>query len=379
MTTYQRAELDLDLWSDEGIANRYAIYRQLRDIPGPAWLRKHDLYVLARYDDVRAALQNWQTFSQLSRGVLLCSDPPRHDALRKVASKPLHPSELRQLEARVMAEGDAIVERLVKQGSFDAAKDLASYLPVTVVSKLVGLPQEQRERMLPWAEAVFNCVGPTNSRTESSIPLVQEAFTFSMDPQFPGRLDPGGWAARLFDAVESGEISHDDAVSIVNDYWAPSLDTTILATTSAIRLFGENPDQWQLVREDPKLIPHAINEVIRLESPIQGFSRYLTQEHAVDGVTMPAGARAVVLYASANRDERKWTDPERFDVLRKPTGHLGFGAGEHRCMGLALATLEMRAIITALAKRVQRFEIGASQPLVNNVLHGLRSLEVTVH
>jgi cytochrome P450 len=75
---------------------------------------------------------------------------------------------------------------------------------------------------------------------------------------------------------------------------------------------------------------------------------------------MPAGARAVVLYASANRDERKWTDPERFDVLRKPTGHLGFGAGEHRCMGLALATLEMRAIITALAKRVQRFEIGAS-------------------
>lgn len=124
------------------------------------------------------------------------------------------------------------------------------------------------------------------------------------------------------------------------DYWAPSLDTTILAITSAVRLFGEHPDRWDLVREDPALIPHAFNEVVRMESPIQMFSLLLVEDHEVDGVLMPAGSRVIVVYASANRDERKCEDPERFDVLRRPTDHLAFGAGEHQCMGMPLARLE---------------------------------------
>lgn len=390
MGTTTPTELDIDLWSEEAIRDPYPLHRQLRDTPGAAWLPKYDLFVLSRYDDVRAALESWETFSsargammnpilnEVAQGTLLCSDPPRHVMLRKAASAPLHPAELRKLEDRVVAEGEAIVEKLVKQGSFDVAKDLAPHLPVTLVSTLVGLPEEGRESMLTWAEALFNCIGPDNERMQRSLPIVQQAFGFSMAPDFRERLRPDGWAAGLFAAADRGQIAPEDAVGLVNDYWAPSLDTTILALTSAIRLFGEHPDQWDLVREDHRLIPHAINEVIRLESPIQGFSRYVTTDTEVDGMTLPAGSRAVVLYASANRDERKWEDPERFDVLRKPTDHLGFGAGEHRCMGLPLATLELRVILTALAERVERFELGASVPLINNILHGLTKLEVTV-
>lgn len=382
---------DADLWCDETILDPYPVYRELRSLPGPVWLERFGMFVLSRYADVRQALDNWQTFSSahgsmmndkmntLAQNTVLCSDPPKHEVLRKVVSAPLHPSELRLLQDRIFDEAEVLVERLVEQRSFDAVGDLASHLPLAIVSNLVGLPEDGRERMLTWAQANFNCIGPMNERTRESFPILEEAFAYQADPGLRARLKPGAWASRLFDAADSGAVTYEEAGKLVGDYWAPSLDTTILALSSAIRLFGENPDQWDLVREDPRLITHAINEVVRIESPIQGFSRFVTEDVEVDGVTVPEGSRTVVLFASANRDERKWDRPDVFDVQRRPSDHVGFGAGEHRCLGLPLATLEMRAVLTALSKRVTRFELGAAQPLKNNVLHGLSRLDVTVH
>lgn len=389
--TRERPESAIDLWSDEAILDPYPLYRELRDLAGAVWLSGHEMFVLTRYDDVRDALMRWHPFSsahgvmmnpqmnEVMRGIMLCSDPPEHDQLRAVAKRPLAPRELRELEPEVRREATALVDRVIAMGTFDAATDLAQHLPVTLVSDLVGLPEEGREQMLEWAAANFNCFGPMNARAEASFPVLQGAVAYSTDPTLRERLKPGGWAARLFEAAENGEIPEEQAGKMLNDYWAPSLDTTILAITSAVRLFGEHPDQWDLVREDPSLMPHALNEVVRLESPIQSFSRLLVEDHEVDGVLMPAGSRVVVVYASGNRDERKWSDPDRFDVLRKPADHLAFGFGEHRCMGAPLARLEAGAVLTALAERVERFELGEREPLMNNVLHGLRRLEVTVH
>jgi cytochrome P450 len=162
------------------------------------------------------------------------------------------------------------------------------------------------------------------------------------------------------------------------DYWAPALDTTIFGITSAVKLFGEHPDQWDLVRKDPALIPHAVNEVLRMESPITGFTRVLTRDCAFGELTVPMGSRMLMMYGSANRDERKWADPERFDVLRRPSEQLAFGRGEHQCAGMPLARMEMKAVLTALAERVERIELGASEPAMNNVLHGLSRLDVSV-
>jgi cytochrome P450 len=380
----------IDLWSDDAIRDPYPRYRELRALGGAVWLSSHDVFVLTRYAGVREALDHWHPFSSAhgvmlnepmnaaTRGILLCSDPPLHDQLRGVARRPLMPQEIRALEPDLQAQARALVARLVQQGTFDAVTDLARHLPVTVVSELVGLPEEGRERMLEWAAANFDCFGPLNDRAERAFPLLEHAMAYSTDPTLRDRLTPGGWAARLFAAADAGELPPDQAGKMLNDYWAPSLDTTILAISSAIRLFGEHPDQWDLVRDDPTLLPHAINEVLRLESPIQNFSRLLVDDHEVDGVMMPAGSRVVVSYASANRDERKWDDPDRFDVLRKPSDHVGFGFGEHRCMGMPLARLELRAVLSALAERVERFELGEREPLMNNTLHGLTRLQVTV-
>ena len=383
---------DLELYTDAALTDPYPIYRELRDLGPAVFLRKYGLFVLPRYDGVRQALENWQIFSS-ARGVsmndtmnealrdgLLCSDPPRHDVLRKIIEKPLTPRALSELRDRINSEAEAHVDRLVARGSFDAATDLAQYLPVTIVSELVGLPDDGRERMLEWAPANFDCFGPMNPRTERALTIVAEMVNYAFTQCVPGKLKPGGWAAMIWEAADRGEIAKETCPFLMNDYMGPSLDTTIFATANAIMLFAQHPDQWDLIRQNPALIPQAINEIVRLETPIQHFSRYVTQQVAVDAVSLPQGARAIVLYASANRDERKWNDAEVFNVMRAGTAeHLAFGFGEHVCVGSHLARMEIRALLAALAKRVKRFELGKTERVLNNVLRGLAKCEVTVH
>jgi cytochrome P450 len=191
-------------------------------------------------------------------------------------------------------------------------------------------------------------------------------------------LRPGSWADRIFQAAERGEVEPERCPVLMRDYLGPSLDTTIFATANLIMLFGKNPEQWDLVRNDPALIPNAINESLRLESPIRGFTRHLTTDAVIDGVSIPGGSRVLLLYASANRDERKWQDAERFDVRRRASDHLGFGNGTHMCAGLHLARLEMTALLEVLVGKVVRFEIGEPVLALNNVLRGLVSLPVRV-
>jgi cytochrome P450 len=384
-------ESDIDLWTDEALLDPYPLWRELRDTGPVVRLSKFGVWAMPRYKDVREALVNWEVFSsaegvclneqmnEMLRGILLHTDPPEHGVLRRVLRRPLGPHELKELEPEIAAEADALVERLAERGTFDAATELAQHLPLEIVSKRVGLPEDGRENMLEWAAANFNSLGPMNRRTEESLPKVAEAVEYMFDPCLAGRLAPGGWAARLWEAASEGAIPPEKAPVLLADYWAPSLDTTIFATSSAIWLFAQHPDQWQLVRDDPSLIPHAINEIVRLESPIPQFSRVTTRDHDVDGVRLPAGSRVLMMFGSANRDERKWEDPERFDVRRKPTDHLAFGRGEHNCAGQGLARLEIKALLTALARRVERFELRACERAKNNMLRGIARLEVTIH
>jgi cytochrome P450 len=381
----------VDLYSDESLLDPYPLYRQLRDLGGAVWLEKHKIFALARHQDVKRAMQDSKTFSSAQgvmlnqqmndtlRGIVLCSDDPEHAILRRVISKPITPKAISAYSDLITGEAESLVARLVAKGTFDAATQLAQHLPVTIVSHLVGLPEEGRERMLDWAAANFQCFGPINARTLEAFVTVKEMVDYAFTQCTREKLRPDGWARLIWDAADRGEISLEKPPLMMNDYMGPSLDTTIFTIANAIYLFGRNPQQWTLLRAQPELMPRAINEVVRLESPLQGFSRVATRDVRIEDVVLPEGSRAVMLWGSANRDERKWSDPETFDITRNNTDHLGFGQGVHMCVGMHLAKMEIAAILGALLKRVSCFELGESKRVINNVMRGLSQLEVTVH
>lgn len=381
---------DVDLYTEQARIDPYPIYDELRELGPVVHLTRHDLYALPRYDDVRAALMDWRTFSSARsvfvdpgmnaqlEGITLCSDPPDHTMMRSVLGRPLRQDRMREIAPRIEAEAERIVTELVDRGRFDAATELAEHLPMAVVSDLVGLPDRGRLKMLEWAAAIWNVQGPADERFTAAMPAVEEFLAFATQEAVPGNIDPDGWAAHLYQAADRGEMPRDKCPVMMLDYVTPSLDTTILAITNTVRLFAEHPDQWDLLRADRSLIPHAINESLRIESPVPQFSRVLTEDHDVGGVPLPAGTRVALLYGAANRDQRQYPDPARFDITRKPSDHLAFGRGEHVCVGMHLARLEMTALLQRLADRVHRFEIVESRPMINNGLRGLERLEVTV-
>ncbi len=382
---------DVDLYSDASLYDPYPIYRELRDAGPLVYLNKLGMYVVARYNEVREALNTPKVFSSAHgvmmnqpmndtlRGIVLCTDGDEHDQMRRVLIKPVTPGALRPLREQIIDEAERLADRLVAQKTFDAATELAQYLPLTIVSNLVGLPEEGREKMLEWAAANFNCFGPMNRRTEESFDTLKEMVHYALTQSVRGKVKPGSWAEMLHDAGDRGEIPMEKCSLMALDYMGPSLDTTIFAIGSAIKLFAENPDQWDAVCQDPSMVPNATNEVVRIESPIQGFSRFAIDDYVFDGAVIPKESRVIVLYGSANRDERKWGNPEVFDVKRPAADHLGFGSGEHSCVGMNLARLEIHAVLTALAKRVKRFELREAKRVQNNVLRGLEKCVVSVH
>ena len=210
--------------------------------------------------------------------------------------------------------------------------------------------------------------------------VVQKVLGYVHERLTRDKLAPDGWAARLFRCADDALISREQATSMLIDYLVPSLDTTINATSSAIWLFSQHPDQWAMLRKDRSLIPNAINEVLRLESPIRAFARFTTKDIDVENAHIEQGSPVLMVYASGNRDEREFADPERFDITRQnATKHLAFGQGTHVCPGMNLARLEISCLLEALAERVDRFEVSEIAREPHNILRGLSSMHVTVH
>jgi cytochrome P450 len=380
---------DIDLYSDESIADPYPQYRALREQGAAVWLSTHSLYAFPRYEEVSAALRNHKRFSSaqgvsvsnrvnaVASGTLISSDPPAHDQLRKLMAAPLTPAAVATLREQFQAAALELVDHLLELGNFDAVVDLARVLPVSIVSRLVGLPEEGRENMLLWAGASFDLVGPDNQRAELAWPHALEMREYAANVARRGAVTRGGWADRLLDLADEGHVPHERLPFLFRDFMAPSLDTTIFATASLMYLLGTNPDQWRLLVENPSLVKNAVNEAVRLESPIRGFTRVSTEDCRIEDVALPAGSRVLILYASANRDERKWDNPERFDIRRRVVDHVGFGLGVHSCAGMHLAKLEIESILNAMITRVRSISVGAPVWALNNTLRGLASLPMT--
>lgn len=380
-----------DLFSEEGIASPYSHYSAIRAIGPVVRLADAGLLAVGRYADVKSLLLDHrgfvsgegvalnETVNGMSRGTTLASDAPLHTKLRGIIGAPLMPQALEELQAQIRAAADGLIERLARTKSFDGVVDLARFLPVSIVSHLVGLPEDGRENMLDWAAATFDCMGPDNGRFAAAMPMLGEMIAYTVEQAGPDKVKPGSWAARIYDAVDQGMVPREQVPALLLDYLGPSLDTTIFATGHLLHLLARHPDQWQALRDDAALINNAVEETVRLESPIRGFTRVAAEDSAIGGVTVPKGARVLVLYASANRDERKWEAPERFDIRRaNASQHLGFGKGRHVCAGQHLARLEMRCLLDAMVRHFPRFEVGTPTIQANNLLRGFASLPLQV-
>jgi cytochrome P450 len=380
-----------DLFSDEVLADPYEHYRALRELGPVVWLEAQQMYVLPRYHDVRAAERDPETFcsgqgvglndliNEAGRGTTLNSDGERHDTQRRLLFGPLTPKALLAIREDVQATADVLVDDLTSRGRFDGVVDLARALPLTVVPDLLGWPEHGRDELLPWAAATFDAMGPANRRAEAAVPPVMELLAFSQQLAEQRDLAPDSVGARILAAADRGEIAPEQIPPLLIDYLAPSMDTTISALGHALALFARHPDQWQAVREDPSLVPRAFNEVLRLESPIRCFSRVTTSSVEVDGSVIPSGARVVLHYASANRDERMFDDPDRFDVRRQNAGsHLAFGVGAHTCAGQGLARVEAHALLTALAQRVSTITVEGATQGFNNLINAYATLPTTI-
>lgn len=379
---------DVDLWADEVLENPYPYYKALRDLGPAVWMAKHDAWVVARYSSIREALLNAEAFTsrygiamngtmnQASDGIMLLADDPEHKRLRRTFIKPLQPHTLKVLQDRLDALALGRVDELLAKGEFEAVTELAYYLPLTVVTELVGLSEDGKKKMLHWAAGLFNGMGPEGyPRTTTGLAITGEAFAYLAAIERE-ELDPEGWGAALFRAADAGDLSYQEAQAMLMDYLGPALDTTINGLSSALELFGAHPDQWDQLRARPERLSFAIDETLRLESPIRAFSRVLTRDYELEGVPMKAGDRALMLYASANRDERHYPDPDRFDIMRDARDHVAFGYGTHMCAGRHLGKLEIATVLRILLERVKRFEVIEAEREPHNTLRGLAKLVV---
>jgi cytochrome P450 len=370
----------VDLWADEVLADPFPAFAGLRSAGPVVWLERHGVAAFPRFTEVRAALADWRRFSS-ARGVgvdermneymgenPIASDPPAHDAYRRPLVDQLSPTALVGTEPGIAVLARRFADAAVRRPSFDAVADLARPYSLTVVADLVGLPPDDRDAYPALAERAFNVFGPGGDRTTDGFlaagELIQKAFAAAE----PGGLVPGGRGEAL---------CRQGMPALLVPYTWPGIDTTVNALASAVLLFARHPEQWDILRADRSLIPAAFNEVLRLHSPVQFFTRSVTEDTAVAGVPLGAGTRVLLMYGSANRDELRFPDPDVFDIRRDASGHLGFGRGVHLCVGIHLARLEAHALLAALADRVARFELtGDPHWTLNNTLHGLGELPV---
>lgn len=381
---------DADLFTDDALDDPYPHLRALRDAGPLVWLEAHGMYAATRYDEVRSILDDDATFvsgegvalndviNSLGRGTTLMSDGDEHRTQRKVIGRPLTPRALSDLRPDAQSIADALIDGLVDEGRFDAVADLAEILPTTWVPDLLGWPAEGREHLVDWAAAQFDGLGPLNDRAVAASDGILAMSAYAQ--QLAGtELPEHCFGAGIRRAADEGEIDPKRCPMLFIDYLAPSLDTTISAIGNAVWLFATHPDQWRRLRAEPYRLKAAFNEALRLESPISCFTRVAKVDTRVGGFDIPSGARLLISFASANRDERRWDDPERFEITRESAGHLAFGYGEHACVGMGLARLEGAAVLGALVERVEAIELdGSPVRKRNNLIRSLSSLPVVV-
>ncbi len=385
---------DLDPFSRDIIENPYEYQEVLREAGPVVWLPRYGIWAMARYSDVRAVLMDWQTFCS-SAGVGLANfrtekpwrppsvvveaDPPLHSRTRGVLARVVSPGTLRRLEEIFEREAQRLVGDLVARGEFDAVTDLAEAFPLKVFSDAMGLPEDGRHHLLAYSNIGFNAFGPRNWLFNQAMADGANAVEWIMAKCQRDAFAPGGFGAAIYAAVDTAELTDDEAFLIVRGFLTAGIDTTIAGLSSAFLAFAQNPDQWQLLRSDPSLARASFEEALRLELPIQTLFRTTTRPVDIAGIVMQENDKVLLSLAAANRDPRRWEQPQRFNIRRKTVGHVGFGVGIHACVGQMIARMEAAAVLSALARQVETIDLnGEPERRLNNTLRTIAHMPMKV-
>ncbi|SDT09489.1 cytochrome P450 [Actinoplanes derwentensis] len=372
------------------------LHSALREAGPVVHLSRYDTYALARYEQVHAALTDWQRFPSAAGvglsnfryekpwrppSLLLEADPPQHDAPRRVLSTIIGPRALHRLRDRWAADAADLVDRVLSTGDVvDAVPALAEAFPLRVFPDAVGIPDAGRENLLPYGDHLFNAFGPPNDLVVAGTGRIAGLSAWVNAQCARDVLAPDTFGAAIWAAADRGDLTYEQAPLVVRSLLSAGVDTTVHGLSAVLYAFATNPDQWERMCAQPSLARVAFDEAVRWESPVQTFFRTAATDVAVGDAVIPDGAKILMFLGAANRDPRRWQDPDTFDLGRDPSGHVGFGMGIHQCIGQHIARLEAESLLTALARRVSRIELaGPVARHHNNTLRAWHSIPVRLH
>jgi cytochrome P450 len=346
------------------------VYRTLRD-DHPVYVdeAKHQ-YVLSRFDDVWRAVNDWESFSSVVEEAdnflpqMIYMDPVRHTQLRALVSRAFTPKRIAEVEPLTRAVARELVDGIAERGHCDLQHEYASVLPSVVIGKMIGVPNEHIDHFRSWTDSFLEIQGPQDYL--DSLGKCYELFAQLLAER---RRQPQDdlMSALLAAEVDGERLTEEELLGFCFLLVLAGNDTTASLIGSGVVLLARDPAQRAELVRDPSLWPDAIEEINRLESPAQVLPRTTTRDVELHGKVIPAGSRVMLIWGSANHDEREFPDPERFDIHREITKHLAFGHGHHYCLGSNLARLEARVAFEELHARLPDYELAGEPRRITSI------------
>ena len=371
---------EFDPFSDDYFIDPYDVYRRMRDECPVYFNETYGFWALFRYDDVCAAHKDWQTFSSghgvdlstlnsdpdaiRSWRLIIMMDPPEHDRMRALVSRVFTPRAIGALEPMVREVIQSYLAPFDDAETFDAVQDFSGPFPVEIICRMLGVPEGERQQIRHWLDLMLERRPGERDPTPEGMVAAMELVSYFLELVAEKRRRPADdMTSRLIQAEmvrpdgRTTRLDDEEIAGFLSLLGGAGSETVTKLVANAAVLFHRHPDQYDAVIADPAKIPGAVEEVLRYYPPSQYQGRYSVRESVYGGVTIPAGHPVLLVTGSATRDERAFTDPDAFDIGREPSLALGFGFGIHTCLGAALARMESRLAIEALARRWPRYTV----------------------
>jgi len=368
----------------------WATYAWLRENDPCYWDAKNRIWVVSRHEDVTNVSRSTDLYCS-KYGVrpkvavpmsIISMDEPEHTRQRRLINKGFTPRQVKRLEPHIRELATGIIDEVKSRGEIDFVEDFAMHVPLIVIAELMGLSTDGHKRLYEWSDAMMGGDGHSDDPADPYIIKAAEAFGEFVEYLVPiieekradpkedlisiliGAYDEGGLDGGEAAAVEGvDELTSDELLMFLVILLIAGNETTRNAITGGLRAFSEHPAEKEKLLADPELIDLATDEIVRYVSPVISFCRTVTRGHELHGKQLAEGDKVLVLYQSANRDDRVFEAPDEFRIDRDPNPHLGFGIGPHYCLGANLAKLEIKVVFEELFRRLRDIKVRDGAPL----------------